>query len=809
MLQFDTGRSLKQRFAMPTARTRNSAGLALFAAFLLAVAALSSVSAESLTRNAITGRVSDAESGESLIGANIKFVNKFGGAIADSLGEFSLVNLKDGVYLLQISHIGYETFITDSLRLSGNETIDLNILLEKKPVSIKGITVTPGQFSIMGDEPVAAQILSRDVIETRPQLSEDLFRAVQRLPGIAYNDFSAKFNVRGGEQDEVLINIDGMEIYEPFHLKDVDGGVISVVDIAAVEGVDLMAGGYPANYGDRMSGVFNIKSKTPSTDSKRVSVGLSLMNARFLSEGTFADRKGAWLVSGRRGYLDLVMKIAGQDDELLPRYYDLFGKVRYRLTNTQSLTASVLRADDQLEYIGQQDEDANNIGDTLISAYGSTYLWLTLDSYLSSSVVGKTIASVGRVSHERGGQTFDEVITAVESRVNDERSFDLVGLKTDWEYEANSNFLVKAGLDYKHVSADYDYRGYRFNYNPPGIDSNRVVISPAGDKISGYLSNRIRLARYLTAEAGVRYDYTSYSEDGHTSPRVNLAFNLSRNTSLRLGWGHFYQVQRADEINVQDGETEFQEAEKAEHFVVAFDHNFETGENLRLNVFYKEYSNLKPAYRNTFGELVSFPELEEDRVRVTFNGKTSKGIELYVRKDIGEKISWWFSYSLAYVRDDIHSLYYFNEDIAVNYDKEFRFPYDQQHTIYLDLNYRLSSNWQFNVAWQYHTGWPYTPVYLVSRVIDGSPVYYLEAGEPWKAKHEPFKRLDLRLNRKFFTSRGTITAFVEVINVLGAENIRNYEYVLVSNDGVLSVEKTTEKWFGTMPSFGVTYNIHF
>ncbi|MEW6411916.1 MAG: TonB-dependent receptor [Candidatus Zixiibacteriota bacterium] len=770
-------------------------------------------------QNTITGRVVDIDDGEPLTGVSLKILDRPLGTITDTLGYFTIGGLEDGVYRLRVSHVGYETKVLDSIHLSGARAITLNIELVKKPVSIKGVTVTPGQFSILSDEPAATQLLPREVIETRPQLAEDLFRAVQRLPGIAYNDFSAKFNVRGGEQDEVLINLDGMELYEPFHLKDVDGGVISVIDVAAMEGVDLMAGGYPANYGDRMSGVFNIKSKNTAADTKRISLGLSLMNARFLSEGTFSDNKGSWLVSARRGYLDLLLDLSGADDQLRPQYYDIFSKLRYKLNQQQILTLNFLRADDNLEYLGTKVDDENNEGDTLYSSYGSTYLWLTLDSYMSSKLAGKTITSFGSVSQNREGQVYDEVASMPEMQVDDNRSFDVFGARTDWEFEAHRNLLFKAGLDLRHVSADYDYSSYLYDYryNPggyplyivEGIDSNKVSINPSGDRFSGYFATRVRPVGFATAEVGVRYDRASYSDDEHFSPRANLALNLSQKTTLRCGWGHFYQMERIDEISVQDGQTDFHKAEKARHIVLGLDHNFATGENLRLNVFYKKYSALAPAYRNTFGELVTFPELEEDRVEVTFNGKTAKGVELYVKKDVGEKLSWWFSYSLSEVRDDIKSLYYFSEGVTVNYNEEFYFPYDQLHTMYLDLNYRFNTKWQFNVAWQYHTGWPFTGVSLVQRDIGDQTVFYLEADDPWRSKHDPFKRLDLRLNRKFFMSKGTITAFIEVINVTGAENIRNYEYVLVDNDGVLSIEKHTEKWFGTLPSFGIAYDYTF
>jgi hypothetical protein len=719
------------------------------------------------------------------------------------------------MYQLRISHIGYENKIIDSLYLKDEDIVDLRVELKKKPVSVKGITVTPGLFSIMGNEPAARQILSRKVIETRPQLSEDLFRAVQRLPGMTFNDFSAKFNVRGGEQDEVLISIDGMELYEPFHLKDVDGGVLGITDLAAVEGVDMMTGGYPANFGDRMSGIFNIKSKNPDPDKNRMELGLSLLNARILSEGTFANNKGSWLFSGRRGYMDLVFKIAGTDNELQPRYYDFYGKLQYELSKSNILVASVLHADDKLRYQGI-DED---IGDTVNSSYGNSYFWLTLYSTVGSKLSGRSMGYVGKVNNNRTGQLYNLNQGIVETEVDDDRNFNLQGFKSDWEYEVSNNFLVKAGFDYKHMSADYDYSGSVFKYSLydygggpiyqlDGIDSNIVLVDTKGEKLSGYISNRVRLFDPVTAEVGVRYDYASYSGDDILSPRANLVVHFSPVTSLKLGWGDFYQIQRVDEISVQDGETDFYEAERAKHYVAGFEHRFDTGEKFRLQVFYKKYDFLRPTYRNTFGELASFPELEEDRVRVNLNGKVSKGVEVYVKKNTGEKLSWWFSYSYSDVKDDIRSIYYFDEKVLVNYNREFPFTYDQKHTIYVDLNVRLNLSWQFNVAWQYHTGWPYTNVFIGNRIIGGSRRIFIQSGEPWNEKYPPYKRLDVRLNKKFLMSNGTLTTFVEVINVFNDKNVRNFEYNIRNTNNVISLDEVSENWFGVMPSFGIVYNFN-
>jgi hypothetical protein len=790
---------------------------------LLAMLVLADLSAwaatEPILPTEISGHVTDAETGEPLLGANITILNRYGGCASDTEGDFVLGPLAEGVYKIRISHVGYESRTIDSLVVPSSEAIDMTIALVRRIVSIKGITVTPGVYSIMGNEPVAKQALTKDEIATRPQVSEDLFRAAQRLPGIINNDFSARFVVRGGEQDEVLINLDGLQLYEPFHLKDIDGGAVSITDVAAVEGVDLMAGGYPADYGDRMSGVFNIRSTNPTVEYTRMSAGLSATHARVLGEGYFAGNRGTWLVSARRGYLDLVLQAIGEDDQIRPNYYDLFSKVQYSLSGGQLLSASVLTARDNLTYEGSAADENNNYGDTLYSSYGNSYAWLTLHSYFAPNVNGRSIVSIGRVDDNREGQIFDAPHDVVEMAVYDDCAFNLSGLKSDWEYEPGKNFLVKAGFDYRHLSVAYDYLGRDFLYQVfnygngdiyqlDGIDTNRAVFERSGEQVSAYLSNRIRFFSAVTAEFGVRYDRATYTGDEDFSPRANLAISLTDQTRVKCGWGYFRQSERINEISVQDGERDFGPTERAEHFVVGLEHSDGPGKEIRINGFYKDYTDLRPAYRNTFGELVTFPELEEDRVKVEFNGKKAYGAEFYFINDEGGRLGWWLSYTISRVEDDIRSLYFFEEGVFVNYDRKIPFLYDQRHTMYLDLIYRIAPGWQINMAWQYHTGWPMTEVKAANSVGDNGTEPVLIAGEPWASQLEPYNRIDLRLNRKFTTSRGVLTAYVEVVNILDHKNVRNYEYWIAPNGSGYTLEREGENWFGVMPSFGLVYDFH-
>jgi hypothetical protein len=731
----------------------------------------------------ISGVVYDADNREPIPGVTVMMLNGYAGTSSGPDGRFTLKN----------------------------PSKELSINLKSKAVPLKSITVTPGRFSIMGEEAVAKQTLTQQQIRTMPQLANDFFRAVSRLPGTSSNDFSTRFTVRGGEYEEVLVTLDGLQIYEPFHLKDIDGGAISAIDVAAVESIDLMTGGFPARYGDKMSGAFEIKSRQVPRNQNRFSVGISLIA---FAEGKFDNNRGSWLFSARRGYIDYVLRLAGADDNIKPTYYDLFGKVQYQLSEKHSLSADILHAYDDMKMIGEDDD----IGDTLITDYGNSYAWMTLWSEFHPRLFAQT---VGKVEHNRYGHAvgvFGELLTSFTARDNED--FQFVGLKTDWEYEHSDLLVLKFGSDIQSRKATYDYlnRDYLYDYiSTPdssyiqftGIDSTVVPLEKSGVRIGSYLAGRFRLAEPLVAEIGLRYDHTSYSGDDDLSPRLNLAYNLGEKTTLCAGWGYYYQSQSIHEIMVGDGETDFYPSQRAELRVAGIEHEFDSGIRFRVEAYDKLYTNLRPAYRNSFDDINAFPEMENDRTVIFRKNGSSRGIEFYLKKDTGGKFSWWSSYAYARVEEDVDHIYFPPEDVSAYYDVTIPTPQDQRHTFYLDMHYRPTNRWQLSTAFQYHSGWPYTGVILASQATPQGTVFWLQADEQWRARFDAYHRLDLRINRYFPLKKGRITAFIEILNILDQQNVRKYNYHLVRSGNYYDLNRESENWFGWMPSFGISYDINF
>jgi outer membrane cobalamin receptor len=786
----------------------------LLRSLLIAVLLLASHTA-AIAGGRVAGQVIDASTSVPLVGVIIVVrsdttVAATRGTVTDDEGRFAL-DLRDDSVIVDVSLIGYRSWRSERLPLMAGQTVLLTVPLEVDAIALREITVTPGRFAIMGDATGSRQALSEEEIQTIPQFGEDVFRAVTRLPGVTGNDYSAKFTVRGGEQDEVLVRLDGVELVEPFHLKDINGGALSIVDVTLIGGIDLLTGGFPAEYGDRLSGVFDIRSRHPEPGHSRAAIGLSMMNARALIEG--ADERRSWLISARRGYLDIVLALMGENEEIDPVYSDVFAKYTQSLSPAHEMQLSLLHSRDDFSLV-EDDEDDSQTG------YGNTYTWISLNSTLRPNLLLHTTLAAGHVTDDRVGNGFFGDSGEREFRIRDDRNVDIWSLRQDWSWEAGNNHLLKWGADLRRQQARYDYFSDQrlFLRNADGLvtdhqDTTDISSDLSESTIALYAADRIRLSRKLTVELGVRYDDVGHSNDQLFSPRVNLAYALTPNTSVRAAWGLFYQSQGIHQLAVEDGESGFHGAQRSEHRVIGLEHMTPAGIHLRVEAYDKQLSDRWPIYRNWRDDIEMFPELQEDRIRLDLAGGHSRGLELYARRDEGTRLTWWVSYALAQVRDNIRSFGLFDQ--VYPFDDQIAGRFDQRHTIYADVNLRPTPHWRLSLAWQYRTGWPYTERLMgLHTASDGSRYLSLDLGEPLGADYPAFHRLDARLNRTFQLAGGSLHTFLEVTNLYDHDNVSGYSYWIDCGGSNQAEDcrlfREPDYWFGLLPSLGLswTWELH-
>ena len=758
----------------------------------------------------------DAATQETLPGVNIIIDKTKWGTVTDENGEFTLSSIKAGNYNLTFSYIGYTKKRMENLTVSEGQVLDVGtVMLEEEAISLSQVTVTPGNFSIMGDANLSRQTLTAKDLKNM-SWAEDITRAVARLPGISSSDYSSKFTIRGGESDEVLITMDGMELYEPFHQRDYSGGLFSIVDIETIQGIELMTGGFSADYGNRLSGVFNMRTKNIPDNQRHTSIGISPMNARIYTDGKFAKNKGSYIFSVRRGMLDLMFKAVGATENL-PIFYDAMAKVDYKLNEKNIVSIHAIRAGDKTK-VRDIAEDGNF--DKNDTKYGNTYGWLTLKSFYNPNLFSRTILYAGLISHNRFGSFHkDEPSDKGDFMLTDKRDYSLFGLKQDWNWQSSSKLFLNFGVEAKQVKSKYDYfmeiNELRVNaleeiYNYHKITNEQL--SPSGQQAAAYLSGRYKVLPRLIMETGLRYDYTSYTNDNVVSPRVSLAYAFGKNTFLRGAWGYYYQSQFINNLDVNNGNTNFNPAELAKHYVLGFEHLLKNGINFRVEGYYKDLSNISPQWQNLRDHLELFPEQRNDNARVIFDGAESRGIELFLKYDKGGKISWWFSYALAKAEDNVKDIEY--DGLLIKRTGYVPRLNDQRHTIYVDVNYRPNDKWHFNFSWQFYRGWPRTDyTYRYQILPDGRYHFYPVHSEFNGAIYPAYHRMDIRANRNFQLKNSHITAFLHLVNIYNRKNLKKFDLDTRNDNEEFSLDANgnyvpfhdDKYWFGFLPVLGASW----
>jgi len=225
----------------------------------------------------VKGKVSDGLEG--IPSVNILIIGENLGTATDDQGSYSLKDIPIGEYEFRFSIIGYETQFIDVIILP-NKTLELDVKLNSKMIELGEVQVTGLKQQELSDTRTSLLDLNPKSAKILPGASEDVLRTLQSLPGVlSPNDFSSQLIVRGSGPDQNLIIMDNVEIFNPYRLY----GVISMFNPDAVEDVNLISGGFPAKYGDRLSAVLDVTNKEGTT-SKALSgnINISIVDANIV-----------------------------------------------------------------------------------------------------------------------------------------------------------------------------------------------------------------------------------------------------------------------------------------------------------------------------------------------------------------------------------------------------------------------------------------------------------------------------------------------------------------------------------------------
>jgi outer membrane receptor for ferrienterochelin and colicin len=769
----------------------------------------------------VRGIVRDSSTHEGIVFANISVTGTQKGTTTDSKGQFQL-SLPQGNSILRCSFVGYKI---SEIPISVVSDVRLSINLVSMDILLQDVTVYAYQETEVERLSESMLSLQSDKIKTMTSVIPDVLRSVQMLPGVsANNEFSAKFNVRGGNQDENLILVNGTQVYDPYHVKEVPNASIGIMLMEMIKKMDIMTGGFPARYGDKMSSVVNIEYREGNKERFTGTASLSMTDVNTVAEGPLGEH-GSFILGVRKSYFEYLLKYIHFGSYHNPSFYDLQGVVDYSLGSGQTVLFKFLHAGDAYtqdplthHYDVSGSTNTQRSGDSLDNRaqYYSSLLSLQSINILSSSTILRTeLAWFDQRENERfwnndysnsretiGGQiSFDSSYNAQLYR-SDVR-IRTMEIGTTLDQQISSLYAIKTGMSYQHITYNQDQlfeNTYDQVTNIPHFPDTTILhqtetILDAGFnnrlntlswKGAGYVENVVQLSDQLLLNIGGRFDYFDLNKALTWSPRVNLAYRMQGGLTLRGAWGYYFQSPNSRQIAYSAASDTNTQPQKAIHYVFGAGYRFNLDReersflNIKVEVYYKSYENLMSANLTTSGLL--YYSRKNDAVG------SSKGVDLYIMCSIPSFYG-WISYGyLSSIQDVLNDVY-----------GSFPRNTDQRHTLAVVGEWELGRQWNFALRFVYGSGYPHTP--LSAQYDKNNERWEWVSGSPNSESLPSYSRTDLRISKDLNVFGLPMSTFLDISNVFNIHNIHSYRY---TRDGNGNLIKEEMKLWPILPSIGMS-----
>jgi hypothetical protein len=732
----------------------------------------------------VTGQVVDAGTRQPVVAATILLRGTRVGTVAGDDGRFVLPKVPAGAGRLIVARLGY---VADTVPVTvrGGDTTRVLVALRATTSQLQAVRVAAAaterdQFRLSGSPSVVS--VRGETLKRVPVIGEpDVLRVVQLLPGVvATNDFTAGYNVRGGESDQNLVLLDGFPIYNPFHL----GGLFGTFIDETVGEFELLPGGFPARYGSRLSSVLSVVPKAETRSGVHGAASVSVL-ASTLSLGGTVRGSTSWNVAARRTYADRFVSLLS--DRQLPYYFtDMQAHVRHTLSNSGVVSLTAYRGRDVLDASLAAFGDSSQAGGgDLLFDWGNALVGVAYTQPLGPRWGGDSTRAMQRLSWTGFSTTLDLGAGSLRfaNRLGDSRAW---GELARWR--GRHETLV-----------GYDWSGLRsrFDVNAAASNDPILAVGQQPSAASVYVDHTVR-GRRAVARVGVRGETVTGTGWRGVSPRASLKWFAHPDFAITLAAGRTTQwtpALRNEQAPVRIFDF-WLTADRNTPVASAWQGSL-GGEKwwggsrfVRLEAWSKRYARLPSS--NLFND----PDVLGDEFIVT-SGE-SHGADLLVRQLESRRLSGWIAYSYA-----------------VNWrngaDGRFAPVQDRRHNLNVVASFRPGGVWSYGARVGVGTGTPFTDVVgqLVRRRYD--PITNSFGTGNREVSREPiggvrngarfplFQRLDLSVTRTRPGKR-TWAPYVSIVNAYNARNVFTYFFDYADNPPT----RTAISQFPFIPTVGVS-----
>jgi len=723
----------------------------------------------------LSGFVADQSNGETLPYASVVLRGDGSpiGTLANVDGYYAIQGVPaDSTLVLMISYVGYIGY-QDTVVFKVGETRRLDVQLVSEAILTQEIVVEadrdeeerliqPGFVQVE-----AAQI--RDM----PAIGEaDILRSLQLLPGIqSASDISSGLYVRGGGPDQTLILLDQMPLYNPSHAF----GFFSTFNSDAIKDVSLHKGAYPAQYGGRLGAVLDVRNKDGNRKGFEGSGGVSLIASRLTLEGP--TRKGSWIVSGRRTYIDPLLSIVRNDSTDVPSYYfyDLNAKINQDISENDKLQVS--------GYFGRDDLTFDVGPDTFFKIrWGNSAFTGKWTHVFSPTVFGNFMVAGSKYTSTSTLNIFDTPILF-------KNSIQDYTVKGDLDWFATHDHALSGG---------FLFTRYDFEFLQEFNKEEQLNLREKPNLLSAYIQDHWQPGSRWDLRLGARGNYFSDGKQWQVEPRFSASYQAKEDWRLKAAGGGYHQYLQLVTT----------EAFAGSDFWVPLDGTVEPGRSLQgvVGVEWEPSLRYQLSVEGYYTDLANLVTLDT-RVAADTDAQTSEevfvtggtgyatGLEVFLQRQTG-RLTGWIGYTLGWTR---------RQFAEFNGGREFAPKYDRRHDVSFVASYRVGK-WAFGANYVYGTGQAFTPASarytLRSPAIPDLQIEDLVLpADKNSARLLPYHRMDLSVKRKFGLFGADAEGFVQVFN---AYNRRNEWFVQYDVDDPETDPKVV-KMLPIVPTIGINF----
>lgn len=748
----------------------------------------------------ISGYINEKGSKETLIGAAIYSPQFKTGSTSNGYGFFSLTLPETDSLELIITYVGYQPIV---YKVNLNKNISLNFEMTSG-VLLNEINIVANKEVISQSTKISNIEIPIEQVKSIPAFlgEKDVIKVLQLMPGVQKgSEGSSGLYIRGGGADQNLIILDDATMYSTNHTF----GFFSLFNGDAIKNIELYKGGFPARYGGRLSSVVDIKMKEGSKDKYKGEVGIGIISSRLNFEGPIKKGESSFLVSGRRTYIDILMRPFMKDEVGGYFFYDGNAKLNFDLDPKNKLFISSYFGRDKVYMSESNNSFVDKFGIYWGNATG-TIRWnhvINNKMFANTSLILSDYRLVNyRKANDDGGNFEYKYTMGIAD----------LAAKFDFDYIPNPNHLIKTGF----ILTGHRYMPSSFEMKSSFFENENIVSKTECLESAIYLEDEIIITEKLKTNLGIRI--SSFQNEElfiHPEPRANINYEFIKGFSAKASYTNMNQYTHIVSpsgmslpLDIWLPASKNIKPQNSNQFALGLAKDLPKQKlAVSIEAYYKESKNVISFKEGASYILIDDPstsDVKDWENSLTAGKGWSYGAEFLIQKKYG-KLTGWIGYTLSWTQlqfDDI------------NLGRKFYAKYDRRHDASITMIYDINENYKFSCSWIYGTGQaislPYQKAPLANNPDneDITHTSFMNDFNIYENKNiyrtRSFHRLDMSI--QFIKNRAKYTKIIE----LGIYNVYNRKNPFFMSTYITDERRLILKQYSLFPIIpSISYTIKF